>query len=112
MKLLGTTDETTTCECCGKPNLKKTVVLETEDGGEVRYGVDCAAKALLGKKSRSNRNTIIARAQAVSMLQRLLAKGVEPNAACSLVVGRTGYEFYVDAGREINVNGGWFTLPV
>ena len=50
-KLLGINDEVTTCECCGKPNLKCTVVLGT-DGGEVRYGRDCAARALAGTFGR------------------------------------------------------------
>jgi hypothetical protein len=33
------------CECCGKTNLKKVVVLEIE-GEVVRYGCDCASKAI------------------------------------------------------------------
>ncbi len=45
MKVLGINDEVTTCDCCGKTNLKKTVVLARETD-EVRYGVSCAAKAL------------------------------------------------------------------
>lgn len=75
MKILGITDETTTCECCGKTNLKKTVVLETEDGGELRYGTDCAARALLGKKSSSNRKTIEERAKIVTLAHRWAQEG-------------------------------------
>jgi hypothetical protein len=45
VRVLGTTDETSICECCGKTNLKKVVVLEIE-GEIVRYGCDCAGKAL------------------------------------------------------------------
>jgi hypothetical protein len=45
MKVLGVNDEVTTCECCGRTGLKKTVVLGT-DGGEVRYGTECAARAM------------------------------------------------------------------
>jgi hypothetical protein len=45
VKVLGTTDETSICECCGKTNLKKVVVLDIE-GEVVRFGCDCAAKAL------------------------------------------------------------------
>lgn len=44
-KILGKNDEVTTCECCGKSGLKLTVVL-TNGEGEVRYGRDCAARAL------------------------------------------------------------------
>jgi hypothetical protein len=49
-KLIGISDETT-CECCGKENLKLTVVLDRLDaegnGMEfVKFGRDCAARAL------------------------------------------------------------------
>lgn len=49
MKILAITDETPICECCGKNNLKRVVVIELDNGSVVRYGRDCAAKAL-GKK--------------------------------------------------------------
>lgn len=45
MRVLGINDEVTTCECCGKSNLKRTVVLSTGEG-EVHYGTECAARAL------------------------------------------------------------------
>jgi hypothetical protein len=44
-KVLGKNDEVTVCECCGKANLKLTVIL-TNGEGEVRYGRDCAARVL------------------------------------------------------------------
>ena len=44
---LGTTDEVTTCDCCGKTNLKNTVAIRDLDEGEVlHFGVTCAARAL------------------------------------------------------------------
>lgn len=44
-KILGITDERTTCECCGKANLKRTVAIEFTS--EIKfYGTTCAAKAL------------------------------------------------------------------
>lgn len=48
---LGLTDEVTTCECCGKSELKATVALETLDGGIVHYGTTCATRALGIKRS-------------------------------------------------------------
>lgn len=51
MKILGINDDVTTCECCGRANLKCTVVL-TNGEGEVHYGRDCAAKAMAGKFGR------------------------------------------------------------
>jgi hypothetical protein len=56
-KMIGITDETTVCECCGKTNLKKVVVLENINTGEiVRYGVDCAAKAQGTKTAKKEIN--------------------------------------------------------
>lgn len=45
VKILGINDDVTTCECCGRAGLKKTVVLDM-DGSQVHYGTQCAAKTL------------------------------------------------------------------
>ena len=45
-RFLGNTDEVTSCDCCGKQNLKSTVAIETVEGGTVYFGVTCAARAL------------------------------------------------------------------
>lgn len=50
-KLLGIDDEVTTCDLCGKADLKCTMVLAELDAdgsevGVVRYGRDCGARAL------------------------------------------------------------------
>jgi hypothetical protein len=42
---LGTTDEVTTCDCCGRANLKKTIALLVNDF-PVYYGSACAENAL------------------------------------------------------------------
>lgn len=44
MKFLGITEEFTTCDCCGKSNLKCTVAFERNDGEVVHYGRTCAAR--------------------------------------------------------------------
>lgn len=44
-RVIGKNDEVTTCECCGRANLKATVVL-TDGEGERRYGSECAARAM------------------------------------------------------------------
>ena len=44
---LGTTDEVTTCDCCGKADLKLTVAIMDDERGETLYfGTTCAARAL------------------------------------------------------------------
>lgn len=46
-RYLGTTDDVTTCDCCGRAGLKSTVaVLIGESADPVYYGVTCAARAL------------------------------------------------------------------
>ncbi len=46
IKFIGITDSVSTCDCCGRTNLKRTVALVKEDGSEVFYGTTCAAVAL------------------------------------------------------------------
>ena len=47
VKILGITDEVTTCGCCGRNGLKKTIALEIgESTVPTYYGTQCAAKAL------------------------------------------------------------------
>lgn len=43
---LGTTDEVSTCDCCGKTRLKSAVALSLDGGEAVYYGVVCAARAI------------------------------------------------------------------
>ena len=46
-QFIGTTDEVTSCDCCGRDNLKMTIVLQEKDGGEFTFfGSQCGAKAL------------------------------------------------------------------
>ena len=46
-RYLGTTDDVTTCDCCGRTGLKSTVAIEMHDDADpVYYGVTCAAHAL------------------------------------------------------------------
>lgn len=44
---LGTSDDHTSCDCCGKKNLKSTVAIHDVTTGDVLFfGVTCAARAL------------------------------------------------------------------
>lgn len=42
-KILGTDDAVNTCDCCGKTNLKSTVIVEV-DGDVLHYGAVCATR--------------------------------------------------------------------
>jgi len=46
-KMIGITDEVTSCDCCGRTDLKRTIVLErAEDGVIVYFGSQCGARAI------------------------------------------------------------------
>jgi hypothetical protein len=67
-KVLGSGDDVTVCDCCGRKNLKLTVALENEATGEqVRYGRDCAAAAVLGVKNAKNADQISSEAKALNI---------------------------------------------
>jgi lysyl-tRNA synthetase class I len=71
-KILGSTDSVCTCEKCGKTGLKKTIALDFD--GDIRYfGVDCAAAACMGKKSRSNAKHVDLVAKSVEYATKWLA---------------------------------------
>src|SRR4051812_24451406 len=72
MRMIGTNDEYTSCDCCGRTNLKRTVILETEDGAEVRYGVDCAATALRRSGSNVSVKGLNLRADALAWVRKML----------------------------------------
>jgi len=74
MKFLGTTNDVTTCECCGKSNLQKTVVLSDDFGSVIYYGSDCAGKTLYGKKNASNTKQVIRQAKVVDYAKVMIEK--------------------------------------
>ena len=43
-KAHGIDDSVTTCDCCGKSNLKSTVIIELDSGEIVHYGSVCARR--------------------------------------------------------------------
>lgn len=69
-KALGTDDSITTCDCCGKANLKFTVAIELDDGEIVHYGQICARRNT-GKDQRTITSEIkAAKLAAVNAAQR------------------------------------------
>jgi len=46
LRIVGITDEVSTCDCCGKNDLKRAVALEGEEGEVVFFGTTCTAIAL------------------------------------------------------------------
>lgn len=60
LTVIGTTDDCTVCECCGRSGLKMTVVLRDEDGNVTYYGRSCAARATGRKASVIGREILAA----------------------------------------------------
>lgn len=72
MKILGINDDVTTCECCGRTNLKATVVLETEHGDIRHYGRDCAARSLTGDNKSAAVKSVETLAKGISYARQWL----------------------------------------
>jgi len=70
----GYTDSVTTCDCCGRDNLKLTVALwAAEDGEDIYMGTSCAARALgMSAKEVKNRSNAAER-------ERIEAEAAERN---------------------------------
>ncbi len=100
IKLLGISDEVNNCECCGKANLKKTVVLDF-DGGIRYYGSDCAALALMGKKSAANKKAVETKARAIGHARQLVANGYSLTVAARDVWNRFGFLTEVKANTIV-----------
>ena len=71
------TDSVTTCDCCGKTNLKNTVVLlDDETSDFVYYGSVCAQKAL-GYSKPSSKVSFLASQKLTEMIKKAVELGVE-----------------------------------
>lgn len=91
-KVLGCNDEVTDCGCCGKSGLKKTVILESEATGIVRYGVDCAARAMgySGNGARKQASLLDSRGKLISRAAAFLQAGHSPEKVKGWIGGQ-GY---------------------
>lgn len=85
-KVVGTTDDVTACDCCGRQNLKATIALQPldVDGGEigdvVYFGMTCGARAAgwTVKDTRAKTNAADrARAEAEAAARRAAAEEEE-----------------------------------
>lgn len=70
-RILGICDSVTTCECCGRTNLKRTIVIGSEEG-EAYYGSVCASKFLGGSGSQQHVTRIERKAQERQVLRSQL----------------------------------------
>lgn len=100
IKLLGIVDDGD-CECCGKRDLKRRVVLDI-DGDVVKFGSECAARRL-GRRSKVAVEREAVKAQTVADAKALerafwtsfLADDVRVEAAFRTHVGNLSFEAFV-----------------
>jgi hypothetical protein len=110
MRVLGTTDERTECDCCGRTGLKSTVALENE-GEIVYFGVVCAAKAT-GRAAKVIRSEASAADEAKRRAEREAreaADRLERNRWFAWLLARTGlrdWQGRVDVLRALQALGG------
>lgn len=121
-KILGLTDERTTCECCGKVNLKCTVALEHVDaeghgtGNITYYGRDCASRAKFGRTSPALVKKIEAAANSEMYNAKMnreakLARIADDRNNANRLYHRTGRSipgsyFAARGGQVVRVDGG------
>ena len=92
--VLGTADDHTECELCGRTGLKSTVALQDADGNVVHYGSDCAARAA-GWTERAVLVAVRAaasRARAAADRDRRAAQSAPTEDWLSWLRGKTGLE--------------------
>lgn len=103
-KFLGSNDEQTTCDCCGKSDLKKTVIIELDSGEIVRYGADCAAKLIFGNKKGHSRKVVEMQARCIEIAKNMASeKCYTAWQVYAVVFNLTGYTG--------NVKGDTITYP-
>jgi len=102
MKILGINDEQTTCDKCGKTNLKKTVIIEIE-GEVVRYGCDCAANFIHGNKKHSSMKMVENLASAIEYAKSIIKQ--YGAIQTSIIIGKKyGYGFSTKNGKLFDFN--------
>lgn len=89
IKVLGISDDITTCDKCGKKHLKRTVALDF-DGEIAHYGVDCAARALT-PKAKSAVAAMNSVADAISRVEMWIANGYTLDVVANAVWNKFGY---------------------
>lgn len=100
-KLMGISDEVSTCECCGRPNLKRTVMISLDgESDPVYFGSQCAHRALTGRGYSIKGSEIMKQAEALHSTQRLLS-AARAQLARYQEMANAGYARYVIGGNPI-----------
>jgi len=110
-RALGTDDSINTCDCCGRANLKFTVIIELDDGEIAHYGQVCASRNT-GKsssviaseiKNEAERNLNLAKSE-LHCTTEWLALQAKINQRPLSLIGKAAKEFIaneLEAEREV-----------
>ena len=108
-KVRGINDEQTFCDLCGKVNLKKTVILENVETGEVlRVGTSCAASKIHNTKSAKVKKSVALLARKLEGARKVMSGAWNENAwrllfgACG-GIERGAFVFWQDGEKHITV---------
>jgi hypothetical protein len=97
--VLGVNDECTTCDCCGRRDLKRTVVMEHAGDGHIsRMGVGCAAEALRISPARVKKLAVAKQSEAEIRAAEISRKQVR---LAQLLVLRADGAVITEAGQNI-----------
>ena len=100
--ILGTSDTTSTCELCGKKNLKKVVVIEDcANQVTMRVGCDCASYLTTGVRNRVAAKRIQTVADVVRLINKWMAKGFTAQQCQTGISSRGFYSEIKDSCIEI-----------
>lgn len=124
LKFLGITEEITSCDCCGKSELKCTVAMETEEGEVVHYGRTCASRRsgrkvgdMVNAQKAADveiREQIRRRIERTPEAEALKAKTILRSATYKGGPGRAARDFLqpeLDAFRALEI-AAWAAAPV
>lgn len=98
-RVIGTTDEITTCDLCGREGLSHTVMIDYLDAdgspeGEINYyGSDCASKIFTGRKDAKLSRTIEREARAADKAKRETERDAR-HAASEVAAAKANAPFY------------------
>lgn len=100
-KIIGVTDEVCTCDCCGRTDLKRTIVLDLGEGNIVHFGSLCAARSMgrTGKGQQHKVENEAASAQFLADREKMIAAKVAARRAELLAMSRAEYADWKAAQR-------------
>lgn len=100
-KVLGTTEDRTECDNCGKTNLKQTVALELENNQIVYFGTTCASKATTVDGLKKSANEWSFTAKVVAAAQNWLDKGYDKKTVAEGIWNKYGCPAEVKNGELV-----------